>query len=106
MSWCRVTRDTTAIESYEHLSDVKTAIVVKKGTYVQVSKESPEIYLDNDGDGFLSFNPEALEEVVIEPGCFFVEGELPDDQSHLYPNGFTGNPEDWFAEDTVIMFQG
>lgn len=92
--WSRLNKD---IELYAMYTNLYTGdyvqdgdlIRLKKGSYVQVNKEDPSIYLDNDGDGFLFFNPEDLDEVYIDLCCDFssLDG-IPDKvrEEETYPS--------------------
>lgn len=112
--WSRLNKD---VELYAMYTDLYTGDyiqegnlrILKKGTYVEVYKEDPSIYLDNDGDGFLFFNPEDLDEVYLDPCCFYSSSDgIPDmvRKKESYPSWFNGNPEDWFSSEIEKVYQG
>ena len=82
--WSRLNKDTVAKTYYSAEGDTPSfEQTYSKGTYVQVDKEDPSIYLDFNGDGFLVFNKEDFDEVLID---------------------VQNPPPDWYEETAV--FQG
>jgi hypothetical protein len=113
-TWCRLNKD---IQVYTHyctkfFNDYEPSAELndfKKGTYLQITMKEPSIYLDLEGNGFLFFNPEDLEEVYIDPCCEFSSiNKIPSNirQEENYPEWFNGNPEDWFLKDVDCIYQG
>jgi len=63
--WCVLNKEATGTITYLQ-SDIETERVYSKGTYVQVELRDPKICLDEDGDGFINFKKEDLEEVLVD----------------------------------------
>lgn len=111
--WSQLNRN---VELYIHTLDLYTGNYIpeelvgyKEGTFIQVNKEEPSLYLDQDGDGFIFFSPDDLDEIYIDPSCFFCnKDELPQSirEKENYPDWFDGNPEEWFDKNILKVFQG
>jgi hypothetical protein len=88
VTWCRITEDIILYPYYIQIEGFVNSkpFEIKKGTYVQIDKEEPSLYLDNEGDGFLYFPLEVLEEVTVET-----------------TEEYKGNPSDWWTAEKIYQ---
>lgn len=112
--WSILNKDVEVIEMFTNYCNGELEIegcsyILLKGTFLQTSKESAQIYLDLDGDGFIFFNKEDLDSITIDPCCYFsIETDIPDNirLKEKYPNSFKGNPIEWFDNLVQKIYQG
>ena len=80
----------------------------KKGSYIEVNKDNPTLYLGLKGDSQVSFPLELLHEVLLDPKCNHTYPYLPEEirVRENYPFWFRGNPPSWFSSNTKTIFQG
>ena len=112
--WSILNKDVEVIEMFTNYYNGELEIrgnsyILLKGTFLQTSKESAQIYLDLDGDGFIFFDKEDLDSITIDPCCYFsIETDIPDNirLKEKYPNSFKGNPIEWFDDSVQKLYQG